>query len=198
MTLVTITLNNSKQLLIILIIIVSIKAAAQLKQQNEVVGPLTELDVFLCSCLSSCPVDVMPGALDPSPRAMPQQPLNECLLPNASKMSTLVLATNPYVATFNGSVDFLGHSGQPVDDLLLQMKFPDEIRANDVIDNGGMDLVKENEMSDGLSALLSTLQWGHLCPTAPDSLASYPFKDEDPFIIMKAPSVYFAGNQVKY
>ncbi|CAM9388468.1 unnamed protein product [Ectocarpus fasciculatus] len=157
----------------------SLKAAAQLKQQNEVVGPLSELDAFLCSCLSSCPVDLMPGARDPSPRAMPQQPLNECLLPHSSKFNTLGLTTNPYAARLADNVEILGHSGQPVDDLL----------AMEVVQDGP---------SHSLDALQMTLQWGHICPTAPDSLASYPFTDEDPFIITKAPSIYFAGNQDRF
>lgn len=168
----------------------ALKAAAQLKQFNEVVGPLTELDAFLTTCLSSCPVDLIPGFRDPSPRAMPQQPLNECLLPNASKFNTLVLATNPYAASVDG-VEILGHSGQPVDDLLLQMSYPSNKVSSSEHD---MEVISP---SHALDALQKTLQWGHLCPTAPDSLASYPFKDQDPFIIPKAPSIYFAGNQVR-
>ena len=170
----------------------SVKAAAHLRQQNEVVGPLSELDAFLCSCLSSCPVDVLPGHRDPSPRAMPQQPLNECLLPNASKFNTLVLATNPYAASYNGSVDILGHSGQPVDDLLLQMRFDAAASSSD----GSMEVASDATSKNAMTALLNTLQWGHICPTAPDSLASYPYKDGDPFIITHAPSIYFSGNQV--
>lgn len=38
----------------------------------------------------------------------------------------------------------------------------------------------------------------HICPTAPDTLRSFPFVESDPFIIEKAPHVYFAGNQKKY
>ncbi len=74
--------------------------------------------------------------------------------------------------------------------------------------------ISDNQ-SPALKALVRTLHWGHLCPSAPgilcsmkmknifdetiiiDSLASYPFKDDDPFIIPLAPSIYFAGNQVK-
>jgi len=35
-------------------------------------------------------------------------------------------------------------------------------------------------------------------PTSPDTLRAFPFIDEDPFVIMDAPHVYFAGNQPTY
>lgn len=43
-----------------------------------------------------------------------------------------------------------------------------------------------------------TLNMRHLCPTAPDTLRAYPFKETDPFIIKSCPQVYFAGNQEAY
>lgn len=48
---------------------------------------------------------------------------------------------------------------------------------------------------DRLSLLESTLQWRHLCPTAPDTLACYPFATKDPFVLEQAPHVLFAGCQ---
>ena len=50
-----------------------------------------------------------------------------------------------------------------------------------------------------MSILRNTFRWGHLCPTAPDTLSCYPFTDHDPFVIINSDShpatVYFAGNQ---
>ncbi len=43
--------------------------------------------------------------------------------------------------------------------------------------------------------LASVLDWGHLVPTAPDTLTAYAFADKDPFIMGDAPHVLFAGNQ---
>jgi DNA polymerase delta subunit 2 len=38
----------------------------------------------------------------------------------------------------------------------------------------------------------------HLCCTAPDTLACFPYVDRDPFIIRESPHVYFAGNQAQF
>ena len=38
----------------------------------------------------------------------------------------------------------------------------------------------------------------HLFPTAPDTLRSFPFVNEDPFVITESPHIYFAGNQPKF
>ena len=43
--------------------------------------------------------------------------------------------------------------------------------------------------------LEAVLRWGHLVPTAPDTLTAYAFSDNDPFILQDAPHVLFAGNQ---
>ena len=44
--------------------------------------PLHQLDSVLSSVLGSVPVDLMPGATDPSNCVLPQQPLHPCLLPH--------------------------------------------------------------------------------------------------------------------
>ena len=38
----------------------------------------------------------------------------------------------------------------------------------------------------------------HLCPTAPDTLRCFPFREDDPFVIDRAPDVFFAGCQPNY
>jgi len=42
------------------------------------------------------------------------------------------------------------------------------------------------------------LRWRHLAPTAPDTLACYPFQTVDPFVIEQCPHVFFAGNQKQF
>jgi DNA polymerase delta subunit 2 len=40
------------------------------------------------------------------------------------------------------------------------------------------------------------LEWRHLAPTAPDTIACYPFVDSDPFLLEdQSPQLYVAGNQ---
>ena len=42
-------------------------------------------------------------------------------------------------------------------------------------------------------ALRALLAWGHLAPTAPDTLAAFPFKSADPFVMEGCPHVFFCG-----
>lgn len=67
-----------------------------------------------------------------------------------------------------------------------------------------------------MKAIKQTLEMRHLCPTAPDTLRVYPFKDSDPFVISdnnldfeddemdnknlytQVPHVYFVGNMEEY
>jgi DNA polymerase delta subunit 2 len=79
--------------------------------------------------------------------------------------------TNPHEFEVDG-VQFLGTAGQNVD-----------------------DVYKYSAMEDRLDILENILKWGHLIPTAPDTLTAYPFKDTDPFVLDNAPHVLFAGNQ---
>ena len=64
--------------------------------------------------------------------------------------------TNPHDFEVDG-VAFLGTSGQNIED----------------IDKYSTD-------EDRLKMLEHVLQWGHLAPTAPDTLTAYSFKDKDP------------------
>lgn len=43
-----------------------------------------------------------------------------------------------------------------------------------------------------------TLRIRHICPTSPDTLRTYSFTENDPFVVGEAPHVYFAGNQPVY
>lgn len=82
--------------------------------------------------------------------------------------------TNPHEFELDG-VSFLGTSGQNIDDIY---KYSDE----------------ENR----LALLQRVLQWGHMVPTAPDTITCYPLSDSDPFILQSAPHVFFVGNQPSY
>ena len=82
--------------------------------------------------------------------------------------------TNPHEFEVDG-ISFLGTSGQNIDDIYKYS-------------------VEENR----LMLLQRVLEWGHLVPTAPDTLTCYPLSESDPFILESAPHVFFVGNQPTY
>lgn len=134
------------------------------------------LGEYIRSLALSMPVHLMPGEGDPTDIALPQQPLHKGLFAASAdliKSGALVLETNPLMLDIDG-VKLLGSSGQPVS-----------------------DLCRYNE-SEAIELLQKTLEWRHLCPTAPDTLCSYPFVDNDPFVVQHAAHVCFAGNQPFY
>ncbi|KRZ95801.1 DNA polymerase delta subunit 2 [Trichinella sp. T8] len=141
------------------------------KISNPGVEAALNFDAFLDKLVRFISVDVMPGDMDPANHLLPQQPLHKCLFPKSGKIDTLNRATNPYWASIDG-VEFLGTSGQNVD-----------------------DIYRFSSCEDRLTIMKNTLTWGHLCPTCPDTIGCYPYKDQDPFILDRLPHVYFAGNQ---
>ena len=49
-----------------------------------------------------------------------------------------------------------------------------------------------------MGALVETLHFQHVAPTAPDTLGCRPYTTTDPFIIGECPHVYFAANQPEF
>ncbi|GFH11406.1 uncharacterized protein HaLaN_06898, partial [Haematococcus lacustris] len=152
----------------------TIAQANQYSKHQLALQPIKELDAYCAELGCALPLDIMPGAEDPTNVALPQQPLHRCLLPGSSRCPELVRATNPHAFQLDG-VRLLGTSGQPVD-----------------------DMVKYSQQPDRLAVLEWCLRWRHLAPTAPDTLTTYPFHDRDPFILDATPHVLFAGNQPEF
>ncbi|XP_073506978.1 DNA polymerase delta subunit 2 isoform X2 [Phyllobates terribilis] len=144
------------------------------KTQAASVEAVKMLDEILLQLSASVFVDVMPGAFDPTNYILPQQPLHRCMFPQSAPFSTLQLVTNPYEADIDG-VRFLGSAGQNIS-----------------------DIYRYSSMRDYLEILEWTLQVGHMCPTAPDTLGCYPFYKSDPFILHTCPHVYFCGSAPKF
>lgn len=61
--------------------------------------------------------------------------------------------------------------------------------------DGDSDVIIEKlMMPSSMDALNRTLVYGHVAPTGPDSLPTFPSSDTDPFVLTSRPDVYFAGN----
>lgn len=161
----------------------------QVPESMDVLASLKKVDELLSNLCRSVNVDLMPGEFDPANHLLPQQPMHFCMFPEVLRvmignnehhlMISLIFqttqhksfmgVTNPYEFSIEGR-HILGTSGQNV-----------------------RDIVKFADMRP-LEALRWTVKWGHIAPTCPDTLASYPFTDTDPFVMETYPHVYFAGN----
>ncbi|GAX80094.1 hypothetical protein CEUSTIGMA_g7532.t1 [Chlamydomonas eustigma] len=149
-------------------------SGAYSRLQAASLHPIKNMDMVLMELAAGLPVDLMPGAEDPTNIALPQQPLHRCLFPAAAGYGSFNRVTNPHHFEVDG-VSFLGTSGQNID-----------------------DLSKYSRHSDRMSMMEACLTWRHLAPTAPDSLTCYPFHDRDPFILEHCPHVLFVGNQPEF
>ncbi|ORY87642.1 DNA polymerase alpha/epsilon subunit B-domain-containing protein [Protomyces lactucae-debilis] len=157
--------------------------------------PIVALDDFLAEISATMQVIVMPGDKDPTNSTMPQQPVHKVMLKDTRKFDgvTLKRATNPTYLDMAGKM-FLGCSGQTVDDIAHYI-------ATDPVDQ---DVMADSQAGDAyedvdvLAIMESCLRWRHMAPTAPDTLWTYPYSDQDPFIMKTLPDVYFLGNQAKF
>ncbi|KAG8711180.1 hypothetical protein FRC09_020743 [Ceratobasidium sp. 395] len=113
---------------------------------------------------------------DPTGAALPQQPMPGWIFRlDASEGSDAIsMESNPtWIHSSGRSV--LVHSGQPIDDIYLH-----------------------TVETDRMVMACNTLKWRHIAPTAPDTLWSYPYTKEDPFVLDKTPDVYVIGNQPSF
>ncbi|CAD6503270.1 BgTH12-02937 [Blumeria graminis f. sp. triticale] len=149
--------------------------------------PTSHLDNFLSCLLPSIPVTLIPGATDPANVSLPQQPLHpalfphsKCYGPSAQNFQTtaepgwLDSVTNPW----NGEIEgwnFFVTGGQNVDDIFKYLV-----------------------IGDRLEILEALCRWRCCAPTAPDTLSSYPFQDDDPFVLESCPHVFIVGSQPKF
>lgn len=141
------------------------------RERSDLGAPIRSFDGVAAALAATVPVTVMTGPGDPGNYFLPQQPMVVSLFGTASRYPTYQSATNPVALDVDG-VTMLGSSGQPV-----------------------TDTAKYSSLNDPVDILAASLEWGHLAPTAPDTLASYPFYDRDPFVVTETPHVYFAGGQ---
>jgi DNA polymerase delta subunit 2 len=152
----------------------SISMLSRKPASSDTIEAVKVLDKFLLQLSQVIDVDLMPGENDPSNHILPQKAMHYCMFPQASQYKSLNQVSNPYYFTIGG-LRVLGTSGQPVSDVL-----------------------KYSEIQGPLEVLECCLKWGHLAPTAPDTLGCFPFYETDPFIMEDCPHVFFAGNQKEF
>lgn len=164
----------------------SIQACAPYKEKNSnsltlrsidtsgIIESVKTFDEFLTNLSKSVVVDLMPGEFDPSNVMLPQQPFYHGLFPKSSVNPMFTNVPNPYQCTIEDRL-ILGTSGQNIND----------IRAFSTQD-------------DPIECLKNTLQWSHVAPTCPDTLSCYPYYDQDPFVVLECPHVYFCAQDAAF
>lgn len=136
-----------------------------------------EMDAFLSQiCATGIPVDLIPGMDDPTTANWPQRPIHSSLIKETDAFGKTFLAKtpNPYASEI-GDKYVLGTDGRNVKDLVQYLRDVD------------------SPVSE-MKALETTMQWGHICPTGPDSVPTMPHPASDPMILAYKPHIYFAGN----
>ena len=146
-------------------------------EKDSTGSALAEADIFLSELASVVPLDVMSGPRDPVNYCLPQQPLHSGLFPEARRYGNMTVRMNPFKAKV-GEMVILGTSGQNVSDVF-----------------------QYTNAESGMDALALIGQSRYLAPTAPDTLACYPFTIKDPLVLSASngpvPHLLFAGNQVQ-
>jgi DNA polymerase delta subunit 2 len=167
--------------------------------------PSQLLDDFLADLLPSMPVTLLPGADDPANASYPQQPIHTAMFPRAR-----AFAKEPGSKT----VGWLDSVSNP---------WEGEIEGWRVLGTGGQnvdDVFKYVDSEDRLGMMEAMCRWRCCAPTAPDTLCecfsimpssrismlimsdclpgSYPFQDDDPFVMKTCPHLYVVGCQPEF
>lgn len=89
------------------------------KNRDSLANPSKQLDLWVAQILGSCPVEIMPGMLDPANVAIPQQPFHPCLFPHSARFNLFERVPNPTQFRLN-EIIVAGHAGQPLNDIARQ------------------------------------------------------------------------------
>ncbi|KAI1632059.1 DNA polymerase delta subunit 2 [Biscogniauxia mediterranea] len=156
--------------------------------------PSQLLDDFLSALLPSMPVTLLPGARDPANASYPQQPIHAAMFPKSR-----VYATAPPPQPGSEDADGDGSSSSWFD--TVTNPWEGEVDGWRVLGTGGQnidDIFKYIGSDDRLGMMECTCRWRCCAPTAPDTLWSYPFQDDDPFVMQTCPHLYFVGGQPEF
>ncbi|KAI9742345.1 MAG: hypothetical protein M1818_003878 [Claussenomyces sp. TS43310] len=131
-------------------------------------APTAHLDNLLAALLPSIPITLIPGSADPANVSLPQQPLHPAMLPHAR-----AYAAPPHsAATEQGQPGWFDAVTNPWDG---------EVDGWRVLGTGGQNVDDVFKYVEG-----------------EDRLGSYPFQDDDPFVLNQCPHLFFVGSQPKF
>lgn len=124
----------------------------------------------------------MPGQHDAAEPMFPQPPIHRCILPLASRRTSFHSLSNPVQV----QVPITTAKEKPALDLIL-------CGGQNVV-----DAMKNTDIKSPLEMANSILRWGHLCPTAPDTLTLHPGVEDDAFVLQSLPNLFIVGGQRKF
>ena len=180
-----------------------LKLSDAASSSNTTAKAMRQVDVLLERIASVVEVDVMPGETDCTNCFLPQQPIHPILLPQAARHASLRLVTNPYEflvqvtdAHSTQPANTTASTGRPVvcdvDDESPGAASP-ALRCLVTSGQNIDDVCRQSSLSP-IQSLVSTVEdWSCLCPTCPNSLPCYPFRDCDPFVIRDAQQAVAGG-----
>ncbi|KAK3899495.1 DNA polymerase alpha/epsilon subunit B-domain-containing protein [Staphylotrichum tortipilum] len=149
--------------------------------------PSQLLDTFLSTLLPTMPVTLLPGTFDPANASYPQQPIHPAMFPQARAYTSL-----PGAAAAGSEPGWFDPVTNP---------WEGEVEGWRVLGTGGQnldDICKYVDSDDKLGMMEAMCRWRCSAPTAPDTLWSYPFQDDEPFVMKESPHLYFVGSQDEF
>ncbi|KAH6626911.1 DNA polymerase alpha/epsilon subunit B-domain-containing protein [Chaetomium sp. MPI-SDFR-AT-0129] len=150
--------------------------------------PSQLLDTFLTSLLPTIPITLLPGVQDPANVSYPQQPIHTAMFPSA-RTYTAEPTPSPSASDEPGWLDAVTNPWEG------------EVEGWRVLGTGGQnldDICKYVDSADRLGMMEAMCRWRCSAPTAPDTLWSYPFQDDEPFVMKTCPHLYFIGCQPEF
>ncbi|KAI0470850.1 DNA polymerase alpha/epsilon subunit B-domain-containing protein [Xylariaceae sp. FL0804] len=162
--------------------------------------PSQLLDDFLAALLPTLPVTLLPGPQDPANASYPQQPVHAAMFPK-SRGYTAASANSSAAVAKKGAgpgpkPEQQAQTGGWLD--TVTNPWEGEVAGWRVLGTGGQnvdDVFKYVGSDDRLGMMEAMCRWRCCAPTAPDTLWSYPFQDDDPFVLSACPHLYFVGCQ---
>lgn len=165
---------------------------------------MRQLDTLLERVVRTVEVELMPGANDMSNAFQPQQPLHPLLLPKAGKHSTLRLVSNPFCFTAQPpaavTAEVEVRSEECVESEAKKHKTEVADGVNFFVTSGQNinDVARESRFPTRLDTMCMVVVSGCACPTAPNTLFSYPFCNQDPFLFHHTPHCVVACDQPQF